>query len=69
MMEARLLHARKFPNRNGPATWKVIHPERRGIAIADLDIIPKSPTHAVIDPDAIAFLINLAGQGGPWDGW
>ena len=68
-MEGRLLHARKLPNRRGVDAWRVTYPDRRGIPIADLNIIPPSPLHTYIDPDAIAFLIDLAGHGGPWDGW
>ncbi len=67
-MEARLLQARKLPNQYGVEEWQLIDPERRGIEVTRANL-HKDTNLMSIDPDAMSFFINLAGDGGPWAGW
>lgn len=71
-MEARLLHASKVPTIN-PQTreWRTINPLKFGIRV-DPSQIPEQYTEffcSNITPDVGHFLTELAGEGGPWDGW
>ena len=68
-MDARLLYARKLPIENGSRhEWRIIHPEKRG-----LKVHAESTTAAItlfnIGPDVLAFLTDVVGEGGLWQGW
>ena len=69
MMDACLLHARKFRNDDtSKFEWQIIHPEKRGICIlVNGTLVGFSALN--IDPDIMVFLTDIVGKGGPWQGW
>lgn len=71
-MEARLLYASKVPTINPQKReWRIINPLKFGIRV-DPSQIPEKYTkffNADISPDISHFLTDLAGEGGPWEGW
>ena len=71
-MEARLIHARKLRTiNNEPREWRVVNPLKRGIQI-DISQIPNEYQRFFtfdLSPDIGHFLAEIAGVGGPWDGW
>ena len=71
-MEARLLHAHKIQTTNSrKREWRIINPSKNGIQVDETQIPDehKKFFNAEIRPDVSHFLADLAGEGGPWDGW
>lgn len=71
-MEAHLIYAHKVKNiTTEKREWRIINPLKFGIRV-DESQIPEKCTkffNANIAPDVSHFLTEIAGEGGPWDGW
>ncbi|KAL9137049.1 MAG: hypothetical protein Q9175_001727 [Cornicularia normoerica] len=64
-MEARLIHAHKVRTINSDTrVWRIINPLKFGIRVDELMFFNDN-----ITPDVSHFLTDIAGEGGPWDGW
>lgn len=71
-MEARLIHAYKVQTIDRERReWRIINPLRFGIRVDESQIPDeyKAFFNANISPDVSHFLTDIAGEGGPWDGW
>ena len=50
--------------------WQIVHPERRGIRVqVDDGTTPVATNLFDINPQVLAFLTNVIGEGGLWQGW
>ena len=69
-MDARLLYARKLPVENGSKyEWRIIHPKKRGIRVR-IDGTPATTvTLFNISAEVLAFLTDIMGEDGLWQGW
>lgn len=71
-MESRLIHAHKVQTINsGKREWRIIIPLKFGIRVDESQILAeyKEFFNDDIAPDISHFLTDIAGEGGPRDGW
>lgn len=70
-MEARLIHAHKVRTISSDTrVWRIINPLRFGIRVDVSQIHLWSRVwFNNVPPDVSHFLIDIAGEGGPWEGW